>query len=362
MAERRAKRRRKEDDESEDEENEANDEQNEIAKYLRFNCETKSSTYQSEKMQYFKGAKAIDCLLDSKWASGKGGTEILFTDRKSVQKYLQNLLELDMFKRVTRVKRKKKSEKEESKKGSKDSPKSSKNKETSDKPEGSAGKKVKVKVKLELHEFQEFLDGEEVYMWVFDPVHPRTIIYGVLVVIGAVVICLFPLWPEQMREYTWYLSVGAAILLGVLIFVALFRYVLFSFVWLITLGKHHFWLLPNLTEDCGFFESFVPLYAHEYFGNNKGSEEGDKKEKSNDDNGGDKRSPLDEQNKIGEEEISNNTGAEQETEPMNDSTSTTSAVKEQTESESWINVTDEDIKMAKQATEHVETLTPSVNC
>lgn len=39
-----------------------------------------------------------------------------------------SLLELDMFKRVTRVKRKKKSEKEESKKGSKDSPKSSKNK------------------------------------------------------------------------------------------------------------------------------------------------------------------------------------------------------------------------------------------
>lgn len=48
------------DDESEDEENEANDEQNEIAKYLRFNCETKSSTYQSEKMQYFKGAYCVD--------------------------------------------------------------------------------------------------------------------------------------------------------------------------------------------------------------------------------------------------------------------------------------------------------------
>lgn len=43
-------------------------------------------------------------------------------------------------------------------------------------------------------------------------------------VIGAVVICLFPLWPEQMREYTWYLSVGAAILLGVLIFVALCKF------------------------------------------------------------------------------------------------------------------------------------------
>jgi hypothetical protein len=35
------------------------------------------------------GAKAINCLLDSKWASGKGGTEILFTDRESVKVYLQ---------------------------------------------------------------------------------------------------------------------------------------------------------------------------------------------------------------------------------------------------------------------------------
>ena len=45
------------------------------------------------------------------------------------------------------------------------------------------------------------------------------------------------------------------------------RYVLFGFVWAMTFGKHHFWLLPNLTEDCGFFESFVPLYTHSYVGN-----------------------------------------------------------------------------------------------
>lgn len=40
------------------------------------------------KFHVILGSKAIDCLLDSKWASGKGGTEILFTDRKSVQDYL----------------------------------------------------------------------------------------------------------------------------------------------------------------------------------------------------------------------------------------------------------------------------------
>lgn len=30
------------------------------------------------------------------------------------------------------------------------------------------------------------------------------------------------------------------------------------------MGKHRLWLLPNLTEDCGFFESFQPWYTYEY--------------------------------------------------------------------------------------------------
>lgn len=30
------------------------------------------------------------------------------------------------------------------------------------------------------------------------------------------------------------------------------------------MGKHKLWLLPNLTEDCGFFESFRPWYTYEY--------------------------------------------------------------------------------------------------
>ena len=36
--------------------------------------------------------------------------------------------------------------------------------------------------------------------------------------------------------------------------------ILFSIVWLLTIGRISFWLLPNLTEDVGFFDSFRPLY------------------------------------------------------------------------------------------------------
>ena len=50
--------------------------------------------------------------------------------------------------------------------------------------------------------------------------------------------------------------------LTTVIFLSPVRYVLFGIVWVTSIGRHHFWLLPNLTEDCGFFESFVPVYTY----------------------------------------------------------------------------------------------------
>lgn len=328
MTERR-RRRRKEEEEEED--SEPTDEQTEVAKFLRFNCPTKSSNYHSEKVEYFKGSKAVDCLLDSKWASGKKGAEILFTDRESVIDYLQMLLELGMFERVSRVRKKKKSgEKDEGikSKDGKDSPKSTKSKKESSEGTSKAdGKKKKVKVKLELHENQVFLDGDEVYMWIYDPVHPKTIIYGVLVVIGAIILCLFPLWPLQMREYVWYLSVIAAIFLGALIVLALLRYVIFGAIWFVTAGRHHFWLLPNLTEECGVLESFVPLYTHSYIKDTKEGQEQDNDKDNSKDNEGDEEANQDDNSP------SHSRDTNGETEP-------------------WIKVTDEDVAQAKEATEY----------
>ena len=43
------------------------------------------------------------------------------------------------------------------------------------------------------------------------------------------------------------------------------RLVLFCTIWMCTLGKHHFWFLPNLNEDVGFIDSFLPLYKHETY-------------------------------------------------------------------------------------------------
>jgi translocation protein SEC62 len=62
------------------------------------------------------------------------------------------------------------------------------------------------------------------------------------------------------RKGVYYLSVAAAGFLIFIIALAIVRLVVFCVLWALTLGKHHFWLFPNLTEDVGFVASFWPIY------------------------------------------------------------------------------------------------------
>ncbi|CAF98953.1 unnamed protein product [Tetraodon nigroviridis] len=58
-----------------------------VAKYLRFNCPTKSTNMLGHRVDYFIASKAVECLLDSKWAKAKKGEEALFSTRESVVDY-----------------------------------------------------------------------------------------------------------------------------------------------------------------------------------------------------------------------------------------------------------------------------------
>ncbi|KAJ8011190.1 hypothetical protein DPEC_G00055600 [Dallia pectoralis] len=276
-----------------------------VAKYLRFNCPTKSTNMMGHRVDYFIASKAVDCLLDSKWAKAKKGEEAVFTTRESVVDYCNRLLKKQFFHRALKVMKKKPekdikkdkekekdkekdkkekekakgdSGKEEEKKGKKEKKKDSKEveasdakKEKSDDSPGSPKKKkdVKKKFKLELHEDQLFMDGNEVYVWIYDPVHFKTFAMGLILVIAVIAATLFPLWPAEMRVGVYYLSVAAGCFVASILLLAVARCILFLFIWLVTGGRHHFWFLPNLTADVGFIDSFRPLYTHEYKGSNK---------------------------------------------------------------------------------------------
>ena len=156
----------------------------------------------------------------------------------------------------------------------------------------------KKKYRLDLSECQNFEDcGDAIFMWDFEATHPYTWLGGTLIIIIGFLGVLYPLWPQQLRGGVYYLSwgglgfVGFVIVLGTLsnLFYetnqnmkfeysnkkgnliskrlpAILRTILFALIWLFSGGKHHLWIFPNLTEDVGPIESFMPLYTYKYTG------------------------------------------------------------------------------------------------
>merc|ERR1739838_529589 len=105
-----------------------------VAKYLRFNTPTKSTNMMGHRVDYFVASKAVDCLLDSKWAKAKKGEEALFTTRESVVDYCNRLLKKQFYHRALKVMKKKpekeiKKEKEKEKEKEKDKAKCDSSKE-----------------------------------------------------------------------------------------------------------------------------------------------------------------------------------------------------------------------------------------
>ncbi|OQV18283.1 putative Translocation protein SEC62 [Hypsibius exemplaris] len=274
-----------------------------VAKYLRNKCPKKQTKFFDDKVYYFIGSKAVDTLMESKWAKADDKkVDQLFRDRHDCADYLNRLLRHHLFIRgekfeVTKTERppKKKSKESEAKAEEKDkkdkaSAKEKKSKAgkdeksdeaSDDEPESpktdpkDSQKKKKKKIRLETHADQVFLDSNDAYVWMYEPTSVQTIAIGTVIVLGSIGACLFPLWPPIVRQGVYYLSLAMIGCLGLLIGTALFRYVVFAAVWALTGGQYNFWYLPNLTEDCGFFESFKPAYTL----TKKGEEEKDGKSK-----------------------------------------------------------------------------------
>uniref|UniRef100_A0A3Q4GZS9 Translocation protein SEC62 n=1 Tax=Neolamprologus brichardi TaxID=32507 RepID=A0A3Q4GZS9_NEOBR len=254
-----------------------------VAKYLRFNCPTKSTNMMGHRVDYFIASKAVDCLLDSKWAKAKKGEEALFTTRESAVDYCNRLLKKQFFHRALKV-MKKKTEKDTKKEKEKEKPKSDSSKEEEKKGKKEKEKKKEpeaVETKKE-KSYSKCASLLQVYVWIYDPVHFKTFAMGLILVIAVIAATLFPLWPAEMRVGVYYLSVAAGCFVASILLLAVARCILFLIIWLVTGGRHHFWFLPNLTADVGFIDSFRPLYTHEYKGprgsEKKGTDKSDEKD------------------------------------------------------------------------------------
>jgi len=248
-----------------------------IVDFLKSKTPTKRTKFLHQQVDYFYANKAVDVLLDSQWATGE---EALFTDRPSCVDFLNRLLEHKFFHRAKKIaitdkdlkpkELKKKREKEEREKARrKKRAENAEDSEDTKKEESEREekeRKKKKKIKLDMHLEQVFVDGTDAYVWMYEPTPFWYNLAGAGLLLGVVAMCLFPLWPPVVRQGVYYLSVSAAGFLAAIMGLAVLRSILFLAIWLLSLGRHHWWLLPNLTKDVGFFESFWPLYEYEYRG------------------------------------------------------------------------------------------------
>lgn len=162
-------------------------------------------------------SKALDALMASKFGQGEN---CLFPTRENAIEFLDAMLVHKFFHRAKKVpvteaelKRGKKTEKkidDDEKKGSSAiSTKKKEEKVTDAESSHVEGKKDKLvekdkekkkrKIRLDMHPDQVFVDGGEAYVWIYDPIPMHYWLFGALLVFGAIVICLFPLWPQSLR-------------------------------------------------------------------------------------------------------------------------------------------------------------------
>ncbi|XP_055381968.1 translocation protein SEC62 isoform X2 [Condylostylus longicornis] len=309
--------RRRKDEYTGPEEQEPTKDEYNVAKWLRRNVKTKKTKFLSHNVEYFTANKALDALMSSKFAEGDNP---LFPSREHAINFLHIMLEHKFFHRAKKVpvySDELKSSKKKIQSGDVSSSESkSQHKETScnkddkhDKntdhdsyAEGVGGggaisgsqdengekqnkEKRKRKIKLDMHADQQFVDGSEAYVWIYDPIPIHYWIFGLILVLGAIVVCLFPLWPPILRKGVYYLSIAAAGFLVFILVLTIIRLIVFVIIWILSGGKLYFWIFPNLTEDVGFFASFWPLYETKYHSdieNAKANKKTKKKKKDKD--------------------------------------------------------------------------------
>lgn len=317
MSEKKRARRRKDEysgpGEAEERGKPSKDEYN-VAKWMKKNVKTKKTKFLNHSVEYFTSNKAIDALMKSKFATSDTP---LFASREQAVEFLDLMLEHKFYHRALKVpvtaeelrlntgksstikKDEKSSKKRDEKAEKKDLEVEAEASGTNgtDEANGEKKEKRKRKIRLDMHPEQVFVDGSEAYVWIYDPIPLHYWIYGLVLLLGAIGICLFPLWPPMLRKGVYYLSIVAAGFLGFILILTVVRLIIFTIAWAMTGGKLHFWIFPNLTEDVGFFASFWPLYESKYSSDDKSKSKGAKKSKAKK-----KEKDSDNEDEIGAEE------------------------------------------------------------
>ncbi|KAL9541831.1 hypothetical protein PS6_010114 [Mucor atramentarius] len=97
------------------------------------------------------------------------------------------------------------------------------------------------------------------YMWIWEGSQVKLYMGAAALVAVVLAGVLFPLWPNFLRLGVWYLSIAVLCLVGVFFGIAIVRLILYVITYPVL--PRGFWIFPNLFEDVGIVESFIPLYG-----------------------------------------------------------------------------------------------------
>jgi translocation protein SEC62 len=113
------------------------------------------------------------------------------------------------------------------------------------------------KGELEVARVRDF-DESAYFTWIYEGDMTNKNLMTTALIIGFLCCTCFPIWPNFLKVFVWYMSVS---LLIFIFFLVTLRALLFLFVWII---GYEMWFLPNLfDESLGFCESFVPVISCE---------------------------------------------------------------------------------------------------
>ncbi|CAB4384229.1 unnamed protein product [Rhizophagus irregularis] len=198
-----------------------------VAKYLRSSSsglKNRQGVLNGKRVDYFKGKSAVKALLKESYGKLKEVPKV--TSENEACEVLQEVLRHAFFLRVER----------------------------SGSENGSRNKSLNVTS-------TQSWGKDQYYVWFYEGSQLMTILGGIGLISIVFAAVLFPLWPPILRDTVWYLSVAILSLFGVFMALAVIRLILFIITMIII--PPGIWLFPNLFEDVGFIDSFIPLWAWE---------------------------------------------------------------------------------------------------
>ncbi|KAJ9114374.1 hypothetical protein QFC20_001517 [Naganishia adeliensis] len=106
---------------------------------------------------------------------------------------------------------------------------------------------------------QQSFDPAAYYVWFIASSPLSTYIGSAAMVAVMLAGVMFPLWPPIMRQGVSYLSMGVLGLIALFIGIAVVRLIFWAITSVIL--RKGIWWFPNLFEDVGFVDSFIPFWA-----------------------------------------------------------------------------------------------------